>query len=51
MKILGNKTILGKDEDKKVEAPLLVNPNKESQNDESLIDFLMIWFLIICPQP
>ena len=39
MKILGNQIILGKDEDKKVEAPLSVNLNKEYQNDESLIDF------------
>jgi len=38
MKILGNPIILREDEDKKVEASLSVDPNKETQNDESLID-------------
>jgi len=38
MKILGNQIILGKDEEKKVEAPVSVDPNKETLNDESLID-------------
>eukprot|EP00588_Corethron_pennatum_P007208 CAMPEP_0194298586 /NCGR_PEP_ID=MMETSP0169-20130528/60247_1 /TAXON_ID=218684 /ORGANISM="Corethron pennatum, Strain L29A3" /LENGTH=1563 /DNA_ID=CAMNT_0039048591 /DNA_START=207 /DNA_END=4898 /DNA_ORIENTATION=+ len=38
MKILGNPIILREDEDKQVEAPLSVGLNKETQNDESLID-------------